>query len=132
MIVEFAWTARSRMKKRSGSHRKYGSSWKPIHIRGAALAPAGATRPTRTSSRARRARRFTGGILRSDEQTRRTVATGGSDFVRALARRRVREELCPLPAPFHVRGDPDRQFEEHDDRDHLEEKRDRVDRRHGH
>jgi hypothetical protein len=70
------------MKKRSGSQRKYGSSWKPIHMRGAALAPAGATRPARTSSKARRARRFMGGILRSDEQTGRTVATGGSDFVR--------------------------------------------------
>src|SRR5207342_757149 len=120
MIVAFACTARSRMKKRSGSQRKYGSSWKPIHMRGAALAAAGATSAARTSSRARRLRRVNGGILRSDEQTRRTVASRGSDFVRPLGGLRVGDELRALPAAFHVCGDPDRTLVEHDDRDHLE------------
>src|SRR5207342_2958954 len=125
MIVAFACTARSRMKKRSGSQRKYGSSWKPIHMRGAALAAAGATSAARTSTRARRLRRVNGGILRSDEQTRRTVASRGSDFVRPpLGRRRLCDQFGPLPAALHVRGDPDRTLVEHDDRDHLEEERD--------
>src|SRR5688500_6686100 len=120
MIVEFAWTARSRMKKRSGSHRKYGSSWKAIHRRGAALAAAGATSAARTRIRARRVRRVNGGILPSDEQTGRTVASGGSDFVRPpLGRRRLCDQRRPLPAPFHVGGDPDRGLEQQDDRDHL-------------
>ena len=72
------------LKKRSGSQRKYGSSWKPIHMRGAALAATGATRARTRVRIVRRKRRLmaVSVLPRSDDRTGGNVASRGSDFVR--------------------------------------------------
>ena len=62
-MVAFVLRAWSSMSARRSSYRKFGSSWKPMYMRGAALATAGASSVARVARKMNRVARLTGNLL---------------------------------------------------------------------